>query len=265
MIEFIYRIEIHGTRRFAAERGGRLCLIDGDLFGEYALGEEVARTPAPGIPPPGLRLLAPVLPTKIVGIGLNYRDHARETNLAIPAEPVIFVKPSTAVIGPGEAIALPPSAGRVDYEAELGVVIGRRARHVPRELALDYVLGYTCVNDVTARDQQARGVQWSQCKGYDTFAPLGPSVAVGLDPSALAVEAWLNGARRQASNTRELIFSVGELIEYVSSVMTLLPGDVISTGTPAGIGPLAPGDVIAVRVEGVGELCNRVELERSAA
>jgi 2-keto-4-pentenoate hydratase/2-oxohepta-3-ene-1,7-dioic acid hydratase in catechol pathway len=265
VIEFIYRIEFRGTRRFAAERGGRLCLIDGDLFGEYALGEEVARCPSPGMPPAGIRLLAPARPTKIVGVGLNYRDHARETNLPIPAEPVIFIKPSTAVIGPGDAIALPPGAGRVDYEAELGVVIGRRARQVPRASALDYVLGYTCVNDVTARDQQTRGVQWSQCKGYDTFAPVGPSVAVGLDPSALAVEAWLNGERRQASNTRELVFPVDELVAYISSVMTLLPGDIIATGTPAGIGPLAPGDAIAVRVEGVGELSNRVELKRSAA
>jgi 2-keto-4-pentenoate hydratase/2-oxohepta-3-ene-1,7-dioic acid hydratase in catechol pathway len=265
VIEYIYRIDFRGTRRFAAERGGRLCLIDGDLFGDYALGEEIARSPSPGGLPPDIRLLAPVRPTKVVGVGLNYRDHARETNLPVPAEPVIFVKPATAVIGPGGTIELPPGVGRIDYEAELGVVIGRRARHVPRVRALDYVLGYTCVNDVTARDQQARGVQWSQCKGYDTFAPVGPSVAVGLDPSALAVEAWLNGERRQASNTRELIFPVDELVAYISSVMTLLPGDVISTGTPSGIGPLAPGDVIAVRVEGVGELSNRVERERSAA
>jgi 2-keto-4-pentenoate hydratase/2-oxohepta-3-ene-1,7-dioic acid hydratase in catechol pathway len=265
VIEFIYRIEFQGRRRFAAERGGRLCLIEGDLFGEFALGEEVARCPSPGTPPPGIRLSAPVRPTKIVGVGLNYRDHARETNLPIPAEPVIFLKPSTSVIGPGDAILLPPGAGRVDYEAELGVVIGRRARCVPRHLALDYVLGYTCVNDVTARDQQARGVQWSHCKGYDTFAPIGPSVAVGLDPSALAVEAWLNGERRQASSTRELVFPVDELVAYISSVMTLLPGDIIATGTPSGIGPLSAGDVIAVRVEGVGELSNRVELERSAA
>jgi 2-keto-4-pentenoate hydratase/2-oxohepta-3-ene-1,7-dioic acid hydratase in catechol pathway len=265
VIEFIYRIEFRGTRRFAAERGGRLCLIDGDLFGDYALGEEVARSSSPGTLPPDIRLLAPVRPTKVVGVGLNYRDHARETNMPVPAEPVIFVKPATAVIGPGDTIALPPGAGRIDYEAELGVVIGRRARHVPRARALDYVLGYTCVNDVTAREMQARGVQWSHCKGYDTFAPVGPSVAVGLDPSALAIEAWLNNERRQASNTRELIFPVDELVAYISSVMTLLPGDVISTGTPSGIGPLASGDVIAVRVEGVGELSNRVELERSGA
>jgi 2-keto-4-pentenoate hydratase/2-oxohepta-3-ene-1,7-dioic acid hydratase in catechol pathway len=265
VIEFIYRIEHHGTRRFAAERGGRLCLIEGDLFGDFALGEEVARGHAPGVPPPGVRLLAPVRPSKIVGVGLNYRDHARETNLPIPPEPLIFLKPSTAVIGHGEAILLPRGAGRVDYEAELGVVMGRPARRVPRARAFDYVLGYTCVNDVTARDQQARGVQWSHCKGYDTFAPVGPAVAVGLDPSQLAVEAWVNGERRQASNTRELVFPVDELIAYVSSVMTLLPGDIISTGTPSGIGPLAPGDVVTIRVEGVGELSNPVEPERSPA
>jgi 2-keto-4-pentenoate hydratase/2-oxohepta-3-ene-1,7-dioic acid hydratase in catechol pathway len=264
-MEFIYRVEFRGARRFAAERGGRLCLIEGDLFGEFALGEEVSRGLGPGAPPPGVRLLAPVRPSKIVGVGLNYRDHARETKLPIPSEPVIFVKPSTAVIGPGEAIVLPAGAGRVDYEAELGVVIGRVAHRVPRARAFEYVLGYTCVNDVTARDQQTRGVQWSHCKGYDTFAPIGPRVAIGLDPSQLAVEAWVNGERRQASNTRELVFPVDELIAYISSVMTLLPGDIISTGTPAGIGPLAPGDAVAVRVEGIGELGNRVELERSPA
>lgn len=263
MIEFICRIEFHGTRRFAAKRAGRLCLIEGDLFGEFAFGEEVARDLAPDALPPGVRLLAPVRPSKIVGVGLNYRDHARETNTAIPSEPVIFVKPSTAVIGPGEAISLPPGVGRVDYEAELGVVIGRRAWRVPRARALDHVLGYTCVNDVTARDLQARGVQWSHCKGYDTFAPIGPSVAAGLDPSQLAVEAWVNGERRQASNTRELIFPIDVLIAHISSIMTLLPGDIISTGTPSGIGPLSPGDTVVVRVEGVGELSNPVQLERS--
>ncbi|MBE3131942.1 MAG: fumarylacetoacetate hydrolase family protein [Acidobacteria bacterium] len=254
---------MHGTRRYAAERDGRLCLIEGDLFGEYSFGLEIARGRMPDALPPGTRMLAPALPSKIIGVGLNYRDHARETGLQVPTEPVIFVKPSTAVIGPGDPVQIPAGAGRVDFEAELGVVIGRRARCVPRSRALGHVLGYTCVNDVTARDQQTRGVQWSQCKGYDTFAPLGPCVAVGLDPSGLAVEAWVNGERRQASTTRELIFPVDVLIEFISSVMTLLPGDVISTGTPAGIGPLAPGDVVRVCVEGVGDLVNPVEAERS--
>lgn len=265
MIESIYRIEWHGARRFAAARADRLCLIEGDLFGEYALGEEVVHGLAPGALPAGIRVLAPVMPSKIVGVGLNYRDHARETNLPVPPEPVIFIKPPSSVIGPGEAIRLPHGAGRVDYEAELGVVMGRRARHVPRARALEHVLGLTCVNDVTARDQQARGVQWSQCKGYDTFAPVGPAVAVGLDPTDLAVETWVNGERRQASSTRELIFPVDELVAYISSIMTLLPGDIIATGTPAGIGPLAAGDVVTVRVEGIGELRNPVELERSRA
>ena len=263
MIERVYRLELHGARRFAAERGGRVCLIEGDLFGGYSLGDEIARGRVPDDLPAGTRVLAPVLPSKIVGVGLNYRDHARETGMPIPAEPVIFLKPSTAVIGPGEAVRLPEGAGRVDFEAELGVVIGRLAARVPRDRALDHVLGYTCVNDVTARDQQSRGVQWSHCKGYDTFAPVGPCVAVGLDPSALAVEAWVNGTRRQASTTRELIFPVDVLVAFISSVMTLLPGDVIATGTPAGIGPLAAGDVVRVSVEGVGDLANPVEAERS--
>ncbi len=264
MTEFIYRIEHEGTRRFAARRGGRLCLIDGDLFGSFALGEEIARDLTGDAMPAHIRLFAPVRPSKVVGVGLNYRDHARETHMAIPAEPVIFLKPSTAVIGPGEPIILPEGAGRVDYEAELGVVIGRHARHVSRAQALEYVLGYTCVNDVTARDQQARGVQWSHCKGYDTFAPVGPGIALGLDPAQVAVESWVNGRRCQASNTRELIFPVDELVARISSVMTLLPGDVIATGTPAGIGPLAEGDVVTVWIEGVGGLSNPVARERSS-
>jgi 2-keto-4-pentenoate hydratase/2-oxohepta-3-ene-1,7-dioic acid hydratase in catechol pathway len=153
---------------------------------------------------------------------------------------------------------MPPGAGRVDHEAEIAVVIRRRASHVPRARAAEFILGITCSNDVTAREMQRRGVQFSHCKGYDTFAPLGPCIAVALDASALQVEAWVNGTRRQAGNSRDMIFPIDELVEYISSVMTLLPGDVISTGTPAGIAPLAPGDTVTIKVEGVGELTNPV-------
>jgi 2-keto-4-pentenoate hydratase/2-oxohepta-3-ene-1,7-dioic acid hydratase in catechol pathway len=204
-------------------------------------------------------LLAPITPSKIVAIGLNYKDHAAEQKKPLPAEPMLFIKPSTAVIGPGDPIKLPGGIGRIDYESEVAVVIGRRATRVPREQALDYVLGYTCANDVTARDLQNRGYQYSHVKGYDTFAPIGPSIAVGLDPTTIAVQGWQNGRCKQNSTTAQLIFTVADLIAYVSGIMTLLPGDIISTGTPSGIGPLAPGDVFTVRVAGIGELTNPVE------
>jgi 2-keto-4-pentenoate hydratase/2-oxohepta-3-ene-1,7-dioic acid hydratase in catechol pathway len=214
----------------------------------YRTGEEIR--PA--------RVLAPVVPSKIVAIGLNYKDHAAERNKPLPSEPLMFLKPSTAVIGPGDSIRIPPGAGRVDHEAELGVVIGRRAYRVPAAQASEYVLGLTCINDVTARELQTRDVQYTRAKGFDTFAPIGPCVAVGLDPGALDVEAYVNGDRRQSSNTRQLIFSVGEIIAFASSVMTLLPGDVIATGTPAGIGPLKTGDRVTVKIAGIGELTNSV-------
>jgi len=255
----IYRLDDGDRPRHVLERDGRLHWLEGDLFGEFHPGAPVGPDIAADRLPPGLRLAAPVLPSKVVGIGLNYRDHAVETNKPIPAEPIVFVKPSTSVVGPGDPIRIPPGAGRVDYEAELGIVIGRRARSVPKERAREHILGLTCVVDVTAREMQRRGVQWSHCKGYDTFAPLGPCIALGLDPAGLSIEGWLNGERRQASNTRELIFTADDLVAYISSIMTLLPGDVIATGTPSGIGPLRPGDRFTVRIERIGELCNPVE------
>ncbi len=254
----IYRIDDNGAAYHVMERGGTFSLLDGDLFDAYRPGREIGRVSQPGAPPSGVRLLAPIVPSKIVGVGLNYRDHAAETGKPVPKEPLIFIKPSTAVIGPGAAIRIPPAAGRVDHEAELAVVIGKRASRVPRARAREFILGITCSNDVTAREMQRRGVQYSHCKGYDTFAPLGPCIAVGSDGGGVDVEGWVNGQRRQASNSRELIFPIDELIAYISSVMTLLPGDVISTGTPAGIAPLVPGDTVTVKVEGVGELANPV-------
>jgi 2-keto-4-pentenoate hydratase/2-oxohepta-3-ene-1,7-dioic acid hydratase in catechol pathway len=248
----LYRIVIDDRIVHAVEREDRLYELDGNIFGTYGAG-----APVPG----GLasvRVLAPVLPSKIVAVGLNYRDHAAEQGKALPAEPLIFLKPSTAVIGPGEPIRLPPGAGRVDHEAEAGVVIRRRAYRVSAADAADYMLGITCVNDVTARDIQRRENQYTRPKGFDTFAPLGPAIAVGLDAADLSVEGLVNGAPRQASSTRQLIFSVPELIAFISGIMTLLPGDIISTGTPSGIGPLIAGDQVTVRVAGVGELTNPV-------
>jgi 2-keto-4-pentenoate hydratase/2-oxohepta-3-ene-1,7-dioic acid hydratase in catechol pathway len=174
---------------------------------------------------------------------------------------MIFLKPSTAVIGPDETIILPDGVGRVDHEAEVGIVIGARARHIAEEDARRYVFGLTCVNDVTARELQKRDIQFTRAKGFDTFAPLGPCIATGIEynaPGGIGVEGWVNDARRQASSTRELIFPIDKLVAFVSAVMTLLPGDVISTGTPAGVGPLQRGDRVTIKVSGVGELSNRV-------
>lgn len=248
----LFRVDADGVAVHAVLRDGVLHALHGDVFGAHEIGDVLAHGFADA------RLLAPVEPTKIVAVGLNYKDHAAEQGKPLPAEPLIFLKPSTAVIGSGDAIRLPPGAGRVDHEAEMAIVIGRRATRVDAAEALDYVLGVTCANDVTAREIQRRENQYTRPKGFDTFAPLGPAVAIGLDPSDLEVEGWVNGQRRQRSSTRQLIFPVPELIAFISGVMTLLPGDIISTGTPSGIGPLAAGDTVTIRVAGVGDLVNPV-------
>ncbi len=205
------------------------------------------------------RFLAPVQPSKIIAVGLNYRDHAREMGLELPGEPILFMKPATAVIGPFEEIRYPSQSSRVDYEAELAVVIGTTCRNVRASRAKDCILGYTCLNDVTARDLQAKDGQWTRAKSFDTFAPIGPWIATDIeDPHALSITARLNGEVKQSSNTSNLIFSVFELVEFISSVMTLKPGDVIATGTPSGVGPMLPGDEIAIEIEGIGVLNNRV-------
>ena len=186
-------------------------------------------------------------------------------NKPLPDEPLIFLKPSTAVIGTGASIVIPADAGRVDYEAEVGVVIGRTARNVPAARAHEYVLGLTCVNDVTDRDLQRRDVQYTRAKGFDTFAPVGPCIAACDLDRSIAVESRINGERRQHSSTRELIFPIRRLVEFVTAVMTLLPGDIISTGTPPGVGPIVPGDRVVITVEGVGELVNDVVAASEAA
>jgi len=197
-------------------------------------------------------------PSKIVCIGVNYRAHAAEMGKQPPSEPLIFLKAPSAMLGAGQAIVRPSGYERVDYEAELAVVIGRRARRVAVADAFDVVLGYTAVNDVTVRDLQRRDGQWTRAKGFDTFCPIGPRIVAGLDPADLAVRSRVNGEPRQGSSTSDLIFSVARLIEFISGVMTLEEGDGISTGTPAGVGPLAPGDTVEVEVEGVGVLTNTV-------
>ena len=203
-------------------------------------------------------LLAPCTPSKVVAVGLNYKDHARELGMELPKEPLIFLKPPSSVIGPMEEILCPASSSQVEYEAELGVVIGRRAKDVIREKALDFVLGYTCLNDVTARDLQKKDVQFTRSKSFDTFCPLGPWIETDLDPFDVSVMSFVNGEKRQDSNTSQLVHPVDRLIEFISSIMTLEPGDVIATGTPYGVGRIVPGDEVAVEVEGIGRLVNPV-------
>jgi len=205
------------------------------------------------------RLLAPVLPSKIVAIGLNYKAHAAEFGKPLPEEPMIFIKPSTAVIGPDDEIVYPAHMShRVDYEGELGVVIGKSAKGVLSKDAKDYILGYTCVNDVTARDLQGKDIQYTRAKGFDTFAPIGPVIATDIDPLDVRIQTILNGQVKQDTSSKDMIFNVFQLVSFVSHVMTLLPGDIITTGTPSGIGKMRPGDIVEVRIDGIGNLRNRV-------
>lgn len=204
-----------------------------------------------------IRLLAPCTPSKVLGIGLNYRSHADELGLEPPSSPIVFIKPSTAVIGPGAEIVLPAQSRRVDYEAELGVVIGKKGRNISVEEAPDYIWGYTCANDVTARDLQPKDGQWTYSKSFDTFAPIGPWIETEIeDPYALEVLGLLDDREVQRGSVSDLIFSIEDLIAYISSCMTLLPGDVIMTGTPSGIGRLGNGESFTVKIEGIGELTN---------
>ena len=205
-----------------------------------------------------LKLRSPVLPGKVIGVGLNYKDHAEEMKQKLPEDPILFIKPKSSVIGPGDPIMLPPSSQRVDYESELGVVIYRPARNVSVESAKEYILGYTCVNDVSARDLQVKDGQWTRAKGFDSFCPIGPWVETELDSSNLRIEGRLNGKVVQKSNTNNLNFNCFQLVSFISKVMTLEPGDVIATGTPSGIGPMKDGDEIVVWIEGIGELKNPV-------
>jgi 2-keto-4-pentenoate hydratase/2-oxohepta-3-ene-1,7-dioic acid hydratase in catechol pathway len=252
-VQKIYRVEHEGTARYVLEQEGTYRLIEGDVFagGVYKTGAVISAR----------KILSPVAPSKVVAIGLNYKDHAAERNKPLPQQPLMFMKPSTTVIGPGDAIRLPAGAGRVDYEAEMAIVIGRRAYRVAAASAADYILGVTCINDVTARDLQTKDVQYTRAKGFDTFAPIGPCIATGLGSDPRQVEGWVNGQRRQSSSTKVLIFPIEHIVEYITYVMTLEPGDIISTGTPEGVGPLVAGDSVTVKVEGIGELTNPVQDE----
>jgi len=237
---------------------------------EYGILNEEVIQAAAGTPYDGLvltnrcynlndiRMMAPCSPSKVVAVGLNYYSHAQELEMPIPANPLLFMKPSTSVIGPEDKILYPCSSQRVDYEGELGVVMKSSAHQVPVEKALDYVLGYTCFNDVTARDLQKQDGQWTRAKGFDTFAAIGPCIETELDPGNLNIETYLNGELKQRGSTSDLIFPVPELVSFISSIMTLLPGDVIATGTPRGIGPMSPGDVVEISIAAIGTLRNYV-------
>lgn len=206
-----------------------------------------------------VRLLAPILPSKVVAVGRNYEDHAKEMGgESAPQTPVIFLKPSTSVIGYGDLIRIPAGIGRVDHEAELAIVIGRPAKDLTPDRVFEHILGYTVGNDVTAREQQRADVQFTRGKGYDSFCPIGPWIETVLDPSDLHIGATVNGAVRQDGRTSQMVHDIPALISFMSAVMTLLPGDVILTGTPAGVGPIVDGDTVTVSVEGIGELTNPV-------
>jgi 2-keto-4-pentenoate hydratase/2-oxohepta-3-ene-1,7-dioic acid hydratase in catechol pathway len=210
------------------------------------------------VPLADVRLLAPVLPSKVIGVGRNYADHASELGNQVPAQPLLFLKPSTSVIGPGDGIVYPRQSSDVQHEAELAVVIGRLCRDVPRERVADVVLGYTCGNDVTARDLQKTDGQWARAKGFDSFCPLGPWIETDLDPTDVAITCTVGEELRQAGRTKQMVHDVAALVAYISEAFTLLPGDVILTGTPAGVAPLSVGDGVSVTVEGIGTLTNRV-------
>lgn len=241
------------------------------LFGVLAEGSIAIITGDPlymGVNPTGkvvplaqVRLLAPVLPrSKVVCIGKNYADHAKEMGGEVPHEPIIFLKPNTSVIGPGDTIAWPAMSERVDFEAELAIVIGRLCKDVPKERASDVIFGYTLANDVTARDLQKRDGQWSRAKGFDTFCPLGPWIETDFAPADQKISSTLNGEVMQSAKLSDMIFDIPTIINFVTQVMTLLPGDVILTGTPAGIAPMPEKSLITVAIEGLGELTNKVSV-----
>jgi 2-keto-4-pentenoate hydratase/2-oxohepta-3-ene-1,7-dioic acid hydratase in catechol pathway len=225
--------------------------IVGDLFGEYRRQEVY-------IPLDQVRLLAPLQPGKVIGIGRNYLEHAHEQGVDAPEIPILFLKPTSSVIGPGDQIMLPVQSAEVVHEAELAIVIGKQGRWIEAENAFDYILGYTIGNDVTARDLQRKDLQWTRAKGFDTFCCLGPWIETQLDSSDALITCRVNTELRQMASTREMIFTIPQLLVYISSIMTLNPGDVILTGTPAGSGPLKSGDAVEINIDGIGRLNNLV-------
>ena len=245
------RFEMNGVVSFGLLSSDRIQVLTGDLFNQPKVNNRVVSLS-------DVRLLAPCTPSKAVCIGLNYRDHAAEMKHELPKEPLFFLKPSSALNDPEGEIRYPAISQNVHHEAELAVVIGKTAKHVKAAQAYEVVFGYTCANDVTARDIQKSDGQWTRGKGFDTFMPLGPWIETELDPHVLDIKGAVNGQVRQLSNTKNLIFRIPELIEFITQVMTLYPGDVILTGTPSGVGPIEVGDLVTVEIAGIGTLTNKV-------
>ena len=231
---------------------GELFRLRGDVFGSPSFDKKVT-------PPKGVRTLTPVVPSKIIAVGLNYADHARETNKPLPKEPLFWFKAPTSLIPDGGKIEIPFAQHRTDFEAELCIVIGRRVRNVAPAAAARYILGYTAAQDISDRTIQNSEGQWCRCKSFDTFTPLGPYVETKIDPHDLTIQLFQNGQLRQNSNTSQMIFNCFELVSFISTNMTLLPGDIILTGTPSGIGPIASGDRLEVRIQGLVPLVNTVK------
>ncbi|OXT08458.1 hypothetical protein CE561_05230 [Thermoanaerobacterium thermosaccharolyticum] len=240
----IVRIDDEG-KKYGVVDGENIFIIDEGLMKNLRIDD--------------VKLLPPCEMTKAVCVGLNYGDHIEEMGDRRPDEPTLFIKPATAAIGPDDYIVIPEMSERVDYEGELAVVIKNTAKDVSEDEALNYVLGYTIANDVTARDLQSKDGQWTRAKSFDTFLPLGPWIETDLDPSNLEIKTYVNGKLKQHSNTKHLIFSVPKLVSFISHVMTLNPGDVILTGTPSGVGPLNSGDIVTIEIEGIGKLTNKVK------
>ena len=242
------------SARYGWVLNDRVGPLDGSPFGEFRRLEADLELEK-------VQLLSPVLPGKIICVGRNYAAHAREHNAEVPEVPLLFLKPPSSVIGPGEAILLPPQSQQVEHEAELVAVIGKRGRWISPEQAMDHVLGYTVGNDVTARDLQRRDGQWTRGKGFDTFCPLGPWIETDFDSADALISCHVNGEMRQMGSTRDMVFSVRQLIAFASSIMTLEVGDVLFTGTPSGVSPLQPGDTVEINIEGIGSLSNPVQVE----
>jgi 2-keto-4-pentenoate hydratase/2-oxohepta-3-ene-1,7-dioic acid hydratase in catechol pathway len=248
----IYRYKHKDKISFGTLEEERLYPIEGSILKKFKVSKKWIAIGA-------VSLLPPVKPSKIIAVGVNYKDHAMERGRSLPKEPLIFLKPPSAVVGPNDIIVYPEMTRRVDYEGELALVMKRKASRLQEKDDVDgLILGYTCFNDVTARDLQERDVQFTRAKSFDTFAAVGPCIATDIDPSKVRIKTFLNGKLRQSGNTRNMIFPVPDLVRFISQVMTLRPGDLITTGTPAGVGPMSAGDRVDVQIEGIGTLSNAV-------
>lgn len=245
------RFRVGSEIKYGILEGENIKLVNGDIMGNYKVMDRHYSLSE-------VDLLAPCQPSKVVCIGLNYLDHAQELNMDLPREPVIFMKPATAIVGPGDVVEYPEMSNQIDYEAEIAAVIKEETKSVAVEEVQDYVLGYTCFNDITARDLQEKDKQWTRAKSFDTFAPLGPVIATEVNPNQLKIQLLQNDLLKQDSTTGQMIFSMEEIISFVSRIMTLEPGDVIATGTPSGVGSVEKGDKLEVEIEGIGSLINKI-------